>query len=77
MFSLAQKQMIAAKVEELLLSLHHPEMPIEKPVFHLRVEGKEDWSWADIEPNWTFSTNYPPTSNPWNEQQAKRTEAGG
>ena len=56
MFSKAEKQMIATKIEELLLSLKHPEMPTERPKFHLRVEGKEGWSWAEIDPNWTFET---------------------
>ena len=54
MFSKKEKQFIAAEVEKLLLSLNHPEMPKEKAVFHVHVEGKEDWSWADIEPNWVF-----------------------
>jgi len=54
MFSQAQKKDIAAKVEAILLSYGHPEMPREKPNFKLHVEGKESWSWADIEPNWTF-----------------------
>lgn len=68
MFSLAQKQEIAKKVEEILLSFNHPEMPTEKPIFHLHVKGREGWSWADIEPNWTFE-NKSPGVNPWNEQQ--------
>ena len=42
-------------IECMLLSLEHPEMPNKKPLFHLHVQGKEDWSWADIEPNWKFS----------------------
>lgn len=66
MFSLKEKQMIAAKIEELLLSLNHPEMPTEKPIFSLRVDGKESWSWAEIKPNWTFSDT-PAEINPWNE----------
>lgn len=54
MFSMEEKKLIAQKIEELLLSLDHPEMPKEKPKFSLHVDGKESWSWADIEPNWTF-----------------------
>jgi hypothetical protein len=37
MFSIAEKKMIAGKIEELLLALKHPEMPIEKPKFSLHV----------------------------------------
>lgn len=66
MFSTVEKVMIAQKIEELLLSLSHPEMPTEKPKFKLHVDGKESWSWADIEPNWTFDDKEPGT-NPWNE----------
>ena len=65
MFSIKEKQHIAAEIEKLLLSLNHPEMSTERPKFSLHVDGKESWSWADIEPNWTFSA--PPTGNPWNE----------
>lgn len=70
MFSKAQKQHIAAEVEKLLLSLNHPEMPKERPMFKLRVEGAESWSWADIEPNHTFSAENPPGVNAFNELQA-------
>ena len=65
MFSLKEKQEIAAKVEEILLSYNHPEMPKEKPRFHLRVDGKEGWSWADIDPNWIYEDKKPGV-NPWN-----------
>ena len=54
MFSVAEKRMIAEKIEKILLDLKHPEMPDEKPSFKLHVNGKEPWSWADIEPNWVF-----------------------
>lgn len=67
MFSVKEKQHIAAEVEKLLLALKHPEMPTEKPMFELHVKGKEDWSWADIRPNHTFSASSPPGVNPWNE----------
>lgn len=67
MFSVAQKQLIAAAVEKVLLDLHHPEMPLEKPKFHLHVDGTESWSWADIEPNWTYDENNKPGVNPFNE----------
>ena len=51
MFSTEEKQKIAEVVEEILLAFNHPEMPQEKPNFQLHVDGKEDWSWADIKPN--------------------------
>ena len=51
MFSTNQKQIIAKEIEKLLLSFNHSEMPKEKPNFKLHVDGAEDWSWADIEPN--------------------------
>ena len=67
MFSQSQKQFIATEVEKLLLSLKHPEMPKEKPMFRLHVDGAESWSWADILPNHTFTTANPPAVNPFNE----------
>ena len=67
MFSLKEKQFIASEIEKLLLSLDHPEMPKEKPMFVLKVNGKEDWSWAEIKPNWTFGIDNPPIVNPFNE----------
>lgn len=67
MFSKQQKHQISFVVEKLLLSLHHPEMPTEKPDFTLHVKGKEGWSWADIEPNWKFGEANPPGVNPFNE----------
>ena len=67
MFSMKEKQFVAGQIEKLLLSLKHPEMPKEKPMFTLRIEGKEDWSWAEIKPNWTFGVDNPPNVNPFNE----------
>ena len=55
MFSAEEKQHIASEREMLLLSLNHPEMPKDKPMFSLHVDGKEVWSWADIKPNWLLS----------------------
>jgi len=49
------------------LELGHPEMPKERPQFHLRVDGKESWSWAEIAPNWTFDEANKPNVNPFNE----------
>jgi len=67
MFSIKEKQYIASQIEKLLLELDHPEMPKEKPMFTLRIEGKESWSWTEIKPNWTFEIGNPPTINPFNE----------
>ena len=69
MFSVAQKRKIAEAVEKVILELNHPEMPTERPQFHLRVDGKESWSWAEIQPNWTFDKKAP-SVNPWNERIA-------
>lgn len=66
MFSKAEKQVIADRIEKLLLSMDHPEMPKEKVSFTLHVDGKEAWSWADIEPNWKYKDKEPGV-NPWNE----------
>lgn len=54
MFSSEEKKKIAEGIEKLLLDLNHPEMPKEKPKFKLHVGGKEEWPWANIEPNWIF-----------------------
>lgn len=67
MFSVDEKRKIAEAVEKVLLDLDHPEMPKEKPLFSLHVDGKESWSWADIKPNWIYDVNNPPGINPWNE----------
>lgn len=72
MFSKAQKMYIASEIEKLLLSINHPEMPKEKPEFHLRVNGAESWSWAEIEPNHHFETKEPGV-NPWNEMMEKKS----
>lgn len=72
MFSVNQKRQIAEAVEKLLLSFDHPEMPKEKPRFRLDVLGKEEWSWAEIKPNWVYDEKNPPAVNYWNEQQEKK-----
>lgn len=59
MFSLKEKQFIAAELEKIILSLKHPEMPTERPKFKLHIDGEQSWSWADIEPNWTFENRKP------------------
>lgn len=68
MFSVSQKKKIAEEIEKLLLSFGHPEMPTEKPDFKIHINGKESWSWADIQPNWKV---YAPSINPWNEKMEK------
>lgn len=68
MFSVAEKQKIAEAVEKVLLEIDHPEMPREKPSFHLHVDGKEAWSFADIKPNWFWKEQGSPENpNGWNE----------
>ena len=47
MFSMEQKRRIADAVERALFELNHPEMPTERPRFHLRVDGIEAWSYKD------------------------------
>lgn len=66
MFSMAEKRKIAEEIEKLLLSFNHPEMPDKKPDFKIHIDGKESWSWADIEPNWKYD-DQKPGINPWNE----------
>ena len=68
MFSVEEKQLIAKAVEDVLLKLDHPEMPKKHPRFILDVFGKEDWSWAKIEPNWTYEDGKKEMGvNGWNE----------
>jgi len=67
MFSRKEKIAIADAVEKIILVFKHPEMPKEKPNFRLHIDGKEPWSWADIEPNWKFDDKNKPTVNQWNE----------
>lgn len=67
MFSVQEKRHIAQCLEIIILTLKHPEMPTEKPRFKLHIDGKESWSWADIEPNWTFDDKNKPGVNSWNE----------
>ncbi len=67
MFSVKEKQYIANQIERILLDLDHPEMPKDKLRFTLKVEGREEWSFAEIKPNWTFSIDNPPNVNLFNE----------
>lgn len=68
MFSVEEKQKIADAVEKVLLEIDHPEMPTEKPMFNLHVNGKAPWSFADIKPNWFYKEQGSPENpNVWNE----------
>lgn len=69
MFSLKQKREIADAVHRILRETDHPELPPRgEPIrFHLHVDGKESWSWADIQDNASVTN---PGVNMWNELQA-------
>lgn len=73
MFSVREKQLIAKAVEDVITSLDHPEMPKEKPKFHLRVDGMKSWSFAEIDPNWTYEDKYK-SVNSWNEKQDEKPQ---
>lgn len=66
MFSVRQKREIADEVQKILKKTNHPELPDGEIKFHLHVDGKESWSWADIVNN-SAVTN--PSVNPFNEMQ--------
>ena len=68
MFTVEEKRKIAKAIEDILLELNHPEMPKEKPEFQLTVDGKSEWSWAIIHPNWQVDEHQARLlANPWNE----------
>ncbi len=66
MFSVKQKRDIADAVQQILRATGHPELPAGEIQFHLRVDGAEPWSWADIKNNGAVQQ---PSVNPWNELQ--------
>lgn len=66
MFSTQQKRDISEKIQALLRETNHPELPEGEITFNLHVDGKEDWSWADIKNNGQVLN---PRSNPWNERK--------
>ena len=74
MFSVKQKQEIANKVQEVLRSTGHPELPDDEIKFHLHVAGAEAWSWADIRNNGAVSD---PSVNPHNEAMEKHCKPEG
>ncbi len=69
MFSVRQKREIADKVQKLLRETNHPELPEKEIEFSLHVDGKFDWSWADIKNNGAVAI---PSVNPHNEMQDKQ-----
>lgn len=68
MFSVAQKRDISNKVQEILRSTNHPELPESEIRFELHVYGQAEWSWADIKNNGAVVV---PDVNSWNERQAQ------
>jgi len=72
MFSIRQKREIADAVQRILRGTNHPELPSGEINFLLRVEGAEDWSWAEIKNNGSVKD---PTVNPWNEANSRKEEA--
>lgn len=66
MFSIRQKREISEAVQKILRATKHPELPEVEIKFSLHVEGKENWSWADIQNNGSVIN---PDVNPWNEKQ--------
>ena len=72
MFSIQQKREIADAVQRILRGTNHPELPSGEINFRLRVEGAEDWSWAEIKNNGSVKD---PTVNPWNEANSRKEKA--
>ena len=64
MFSIRQKREIADAVQAILRATNHPELPEGEISFHLHIDGRESWSWADIRNNGAVTS---PGANPWNE----------
>ena len=67
MFSAQQKRDISEAVQKIIRDTNHPELPESEIQFNLRVNGAENWSWADIRNNGTVKN---PSVNPSNEKQA-------
>jgi hypothetical protein len=68
MFSVRQKREISNAVQKILRKTNHPELPEDEIKFHLHVDGKESWSWADIKNNGEVMS---PSFNPHNELMDK------
>lgn len=73
MFSVRQKREIADAVQAALRATNHPELPKGEIRFKLRVEGAEEWSWAEIVNNGAVAR---PGVNPWNEMLDTANAAG-
>ena len=69
MFSVEQKRNIADKVQQILRDTGHPELPTVGEInFTLYVEGRVNWSWANIRNNAAVPI---PSVNPHNEAQVQ------
>ena len=66
MFSVREKRLIADKIQELLRSTNHPELPDEEIQFEIFIRGKTNMSWAKIKNNGAVKI---PDINPHNEEQ--------
>jgi len=64
MFSKREKREISDKIQKILRETNHPELPEGNIKFHIHIQGRELWSWADIEDN---ESVIDPRVNPWNE----------
>ncbi len=72
MFSVRQKREISDKIQQALRDTNHPELPEEEINFTLHIQGKADWSCADIHNNGAVDN---PSVNPWNEKQDPESES--
>lgn len=68
MFSMRQKREIADEIQKILRKTNHPELPEEEIKFNIYIEGKEEWSFANIKNNASVTN---PGINVWNELQDK------
>ena len=66
MFSIEEKRKISDAVQAILRETEHPELPEGEISFNLHVDGKESWSWADIQNNGAVK-NPEKNANQWNE----------
>jgi hypothetical protein len=69
MFSCDQKRKISDLIQKVIRSTKHPELPEGEIKFKIHIEGKADWSWADIENNGAVTN---PGINQFNETVGER-----
>ncbi len=69
MFSVKQKRDISAKIQQIIRDTNHPELPEGEILFRIKIQGKESWSYADIQNNGSVPF---PDVNPHNEAQDKK-----